>query len=127
MVLNRAPTLGEKASRIATTPATQYAAVEYTRVAAMTPMFSPYVVVPDPPKAPARVVATPSAMSARPVYLLTEASVIVATPRTWPTFSAISTSTTGRNIAMTLHVPGEAKSATWNSGRPIHAALSTAE
>ena len=36
-----APTFGENASRIANVPATQYAAVEYTRVAAMTPMFSP--------------------------------------------------------------------------------------
>src|SRR6478752_10730920 len=124
--LNTAPTTGDSDSRIAKTPATQYAAVEYTRVAAITPMFSPYVVVPEPPKVPASTVAAPSAMSARPVYLLTEDSVMVATPRTCPTFSAMSTSTTGRNIAMTLHVPGEAKSASWNSGRPTHGALSTA-
>src|SRR5689334_5671371 len=65
--LNTAPTTGDSDSRIANTPATQYAAVEYTRVAAITPMFSPYVVVPDPPKVPARAVAAPSAISARPV------------------------------------------------------------
>ena len=35
-----APTFGHSASTMATTAATQYAAVEYTRVAAMTPMFS---------------------------------------------------------------------------------------
>ncbi len=35
-----APNFGEKASTTAVSAATQYAAVEYTRVAAMTPMFS---------------------------------------------------------------------------------------
>ena len=125
MVLNTAPTFGDRLSTMAVRPATQYTAVEYTRVAAMTPMFSPYVVVPDPPKVPASVVATPSAISARPVERLAVASVIAATPRTCPTFSATSTSTTGRNIAMTDHVCGVMKSARWNSGRPIHGAAST--
>src|SRR6185295_5351268 len=35
-----APTLGHNDNEIATAAATQYAAVEYTRVAAITPMFS---------------------------------------------------------------------------------------
>ena len=35
------PNLGDMLSRIAVMPATQYAAVEYTRVDAITPMFSP--------------------------------------------------------------------------------------
>lgn len=48
--------------------------------------------------------------------------VMVATPRMWPTFSATSTSTTGRNIASVDHVPGAAKSGTWNCGTPIQAA-----
>src|SRR6478752_6871858 len=123
--LNTAPTTGESDSRIAKTPATQYAAVEYTRVAAMTPMFSPYVVVPEPPKVPASTVAAPSAMSARPVYWFTDDSVMVATPRTCPTFSAMSTSTTGRNIAMTLHVPGLPNVGNAKVGRPIHWPSST--
>ncbi|GAA1730502.1 hypothetical protein GCM10009746_10820 [Microbacterium paludicola] len=78
--------------------------------------------MPDPPPRPARVVAAPSAMSARPVCWFTELSVMVATPRTWPTFSATSTSTTGRNIAIADHVPPEAKSGRWNSGTPSQSA-----
>ena len=35
-----APSLGEQPSRIAVSAATTYAAVEYTLVAAITPMFS---------------------------------------------------------------------------------------
>ena len=41
IVLITAPKAGENDNRMANAPATQYAAVEYTRVAAMTPMFSP--------------------------------------------------------------------------------------
>src|SRR5258705_181929 len=62
-----APTLGHGDTAMATAAATKYAAVEYTGVAAMTPMFSAYVVVADPPPKPANVVATPSAASTRPI------------------------------------------------------------
>jgi hypothetical protein len=44
-----APTFGHSNSAMASAAATQYAAVEYTRVAAMTPMFSACVVVAEPP------------------------------------------------------------------------------
>ena len=44
------------------------AAVEYTLVAAITPMFSPYVVVPEPPPKPAMVVPRPSANRAVPIW-----------------------------------------------------------
>src|SRR5213078_37620 len=74
-----APTLGHSDSTIATAAATQYAAVEYTRVAAITPMFSAYVVVAEPPPRPASVVATPSAASARPINGSMSVRVI------WPT------------------------------------------
>ena len=37
-------------------------------VAAITPMFSAYVVTPVPPAAPETIVATPSPMNARPMY-----------------------------------------------------------
>ena len=46
------------------------------RVAAITPMFSAYVVVPAPPNAPATVVPTPSPMKARPRSLSRSAPVI---------------------------------------------------
>jgi len=41
--------------------------VEYTRVAAITPMFSAYVVVGEPPIAEESAVPRPSANSARPM------------------------------------------------------------
>ena len=69
-------------------------------------MFSAYVVVPEPPPAPASVVARPSARSAFPISSSRFFPVIAATALTCPTFSAISTSTTGRNkmIALPLNV-----------------------
>ena len=66
-------------------------------------------------------------MSALPVEALTDLSVMAATARTWPTFSAMSTSTTGRNIAIADQVPADAKSARWKVGSPIQSAFSTAE
>ena len=49
--------------------------------------------------------------------------VIADTDFTWPTFSAIRMNTTGRNRP---RVDG-AKLGAWNSGKPIQAALLTAE
>ena len=89
----------------------------------MTPMFSPYVVVPDPPPEPATMVATPSASSARPVRSFRAGSVICATPRMCPTFSATSTSTTGMNAGSTVQAP---RSGPCSVGSPTQAASSTA-
>src|SRR5690625_7950506 len=61
MVRSSSPNFGEKESRTAKIAATQYAAVENTRVAVITPMFSPYVVVAEPPAEHAIIVARPSA------------------------------------------------------------------
>ena len=77
----------------------------------------------DPPNRPASVLATPSAVSARPVCrLIVGSPVIVATPRTWPTFSAMSTRMTGRKIGRRLHETGSPKAGKWNSGSPTHGA-----
>src|SRR5258708_28415006 len=83
-----APTLGHRDNEMATAAAIQYAAVEYTRVAAMTPMFSAYVVVAEPPPKPANVVATPSAANARPIIRSTSVAVLWPTHFTCPLFSA---------------------------------------
>ena len=123
MVLIAAPNFGTNASRIAMKPAIQYSAVEYTLVAAMTPMFSAYVVVPEPPPRPARVVARPSENSARPMTGLRSCPVIADTDFTCPMFSAMRTMTTGRNTA---HTEGLIEGAT-NCGRPTQAALEIAE
>src|SRR5690606_38554627 len=122
IVAMSAPNFGDSDSTSAVAAATQYAAVEYTRVAAMTPMFSAYVVVPDPPPTPASVVARPSAKSARPVRSSRFLPVIAATDFTWPTFSAISTSTTGTNRPSTA----TSNVGVTNSGKPIHAASRSA-
>ena len=122
MVATAAPNLGRKARAIAVRPATQYAAVEYTRELAMTPMFSAYVVVPTPPPRPEKVVERPSAIRARPVSGSRSRLVIRPTVLTWPMFSAISTSTTGRNSGSTWRL----NSGAWNGGRPTQAASPTA-
>ena len=87
----------------------------------MTPMFSAYVVVPDPPPIPARVVATPSARRARPVTGSRSAPVMAATDFTCPTFSATSTTTTGMKRPSTAM----SKVGVVNCGRPTHAASRT--
>ena len=113
-----APNFGDMLSTSAPMAATQYAAVEYTRVAAITPMFSAYVVVPDPPPRPANVVASPSASSARPITGSRSLPVIAETDFTWPTFSAISTNTTGRKRPRTE----ASNDGVTKSGSPTHAA-----
>src|ERR1700754_2809610 len=118
-----APTLGHNDNTMATAAATQYAAVEYTRVAAITPMFSAYVVVAEPPPKPANVVATPSAAIARPITGSTSISVIWPTDLTCPMFSATSAITAGRNIGKTATV----NVGVWNSGSPTHAAALMAD
>ena len=61
----------------------------------MTPMFSAYVVVGDPPTEVAITVPTPSAATARPITGSRSCPVISATALTWPTFSATSAITAG--------------------------------
>ena len=63
----------------------------------MTPMFSAYVVVGEPPNALASAVARPSAPMARPMYGSRSSPVISATALTWPVFSAISAMTPGQD------------------------------
>ena len=91
-------------------------------MAAITPMFSAYVVVPDPPPSPARVVAMPSASSARPVSGSRSLPVIAATDFTWPTFSATRTNTTGTNSPSTARL----KVGVVNVGSPNQPAARTA-
>ena len=85
-------------------PAITYAAVEYTRVAAMTPMFSACVVVGEPPTALAMAVAKPSPAIARPMYGSRSSPVISATALTWPAFSATSAMTPGRTRTMNVRL-----------------------
>src|SRR6476620_1204704 len=61
----------------------------------MTPMFSAYVVVGDPPTEVAITVPMPSAATARPITGSRSCPVISATAFTWPTFSATSAMTAG--------------------------------
>src|SRR6478735_8887398 len=117
------PNFGEKLSTTAKVPATQYAAVEYTLVAAMTPMFSAYVVVPEPPPKPASTVAAPSASSARPETPSRFWPVIADTDFTWPMFSATRTRTTGTKRPTTPRW----NSGVWKWGRPTQAAASILE
>src|SRR5919202_284353 len=98
-----APNLGENPKRMATVAATTYAAVEYTRVAAITPMFSAYVVVGDPPTDDATTVPRPSAAMARPMYGSRLAPVISATALTWPVFSAMRAMTAGMTSSTNAH------------------------
>ncbi|CAB4769194.1 unannotated protein [freshwater metagenome] len=65
-------------------------------------MFSAYVVVPDPPPAPASVVEIPSAKRAMPIWSSRFFPVMAETALTCPTFSAMSTSTTGKKSAIAL-------------------------
>ena len=61
----------------------------------MTPMFSAYVVVGEPPTDEAMTVPTPSAAIARPMYGSRSRLVIAATALTCPVFSATSAMTAG--------------------------------
>src|SRR3954454_17430569 len=61
----------------------------------MTPMFSAYVVVGEPPTEDAMTVPNPSAAIARPMYGSRLVFVISATALTWPVFSAMRAMTPG--------------------------------
>src|SRR5215475_5672734 len=61
----------------------------------MTPMFSAYVVVGEPPTSDASAVPTPSPMKARPTYGSRSSPVISETALTCPEFSASSAMTEG--------------------------------
>ena len=89
----------------------------------MTPMFSAYVVVPEPPNMPDSVVATPSPMNERPISGSRSSSVIVATAFTCPAFSASSTSSTAGTIS-TIARP--LNSGVTKSGNPNQSAAWTA-
>ena len=66
----------------------------------MTPMFSAYVVVGEPPTAEVITVPTPSAATARPSTGSRSVLVISATALTWPMFSATSAITAGSTSRM---------------------------
>ena len=70
----------------------------------MTPMFSAYVVVGEPPTPVAMAVAKPSAASARPIIGSRFVPVISATAFTWPAFSAIRAMTPGRTRTMNVRL-----------------------
>ena len=89
------------------------------RVAAITPMFSAYVVTPVPPTAPLTIVATPSPMKARPMYWSRFLPVMAVTALMWPRFSATRMMTTGTISSMA----GALNTGAWNCGRPNQAAL----
>ncbi len=91
-------------------------------VAAITPMFSAYVVVGDPPTALVSTVATPSAVTARPTYGSRSVPVISPTAFTCPMFSAINAITAGRTSS-TAEV---LKSGAWKLGSPNQGAEDTA-
>ena len=86
----------------------------------MTPMFSAYVVVPEPPPNPASTVAAPSAIRARPETPSRFWPVMADTDFTWPMFSATSTRTTGTNRPSTPMW----NSGVWKWGSPTQAAAS---
>lgn len=65
--------------------------------------------------------ARPSAVSVRPTMWSRFLPVMVPTLVTWPTFSASSTTITGRKIGSRPRL----NSGWWNSGRPSHAASRT--
>lgn len=88
----------------------------------MTPMFSSYVVVPDPPPEPASTVATPSPKNARPISRSRSRPVTAATALTCPAFSATSTTTTGATSTAARQV----KVGACRSGSPTHAASASA-
>lgn len=67
------------------------------------------------------MVEMPSAKSARPVMSSRSRPVMAATDLTCPMFSAMRTTTTGRNMART----DGSKVGVWKVGRPNHDALST--
>ena len=66
----------------------------------MTPMFSAYVVVGEPPTRWTSTVPKPSAAIARPITGSRSSPVISATALTWPMFSAISAITPGSTSRM---------------------------
>src|SRR2546421_737350 len=66
----------------------------------MTPMFSAYVVVGEPPTKLVSAVPTPSAAMARPITGSRSVCVISATALTCPVFSAISAITDGSTSRM---------------------------
>src|SRR6266487_3360692 len=70
----------------------------------MTPMFSAYVVVGDPPASEAIAVPTPSPMNARPTYGSRSSPVISETAFTCPEFSASSAITEGITSRMNVNL-----------------------
>jgi hypothetical protein len=108
----------------------------------MTPMFSAYVVVGEPPTADATAVPRPSPINARPRYGSRSWPVISETAFTWPEFSASRAITDGitsrtkvslnagrcgpvsvPNVGLTT-VPGSPIHAAWAT--PLHSMRGTA-
>src|SRR3954453_18779771 len=99
----------------------------------MTPMFSAYVVVGDPPNADASAVPTPSPNSARPREGSRSSPFISETAFTFPEFSAMSATTLGSTSRMNVREnagpwkPGTGRPLTIlsPSGRPSQGAEET--
>src|SRR5690242_4902793 len=101
----------------------------------MTPMFSAYVVVGEPPTSEARAVPTPSPMNARPRYGSRSSPVISDTALTCPEFSASSAITDGitsrmnaiLNVGRCGPVSGPKTGLTMVLGSPSHDAWKTCD
>src|SRR3954453_4379029 len=89
----------------------------------MTPMFSAYVVVGEPPTEVATTVATPSAAVERPRYGSRSRLGIALTAFTCPAFSAISAITAGSTSSEKL----TEKLGAVKFGRPNQSAFPTVE
>ncbi len=86
----------------------------------MTPMFSAYVVVGEPPTELVMTVARPSAAIARPITGSRSVPVISATALTWPAFSAISAITAGSTSRMKANLKsGRCQPATSLPSAPV--------
>src|ERR1041384_7036622 len=108
-------------------------AVKYILAAAMTPMFSAYVVVGEPPTSDASAVPRPSPTNARPRYGSRSSPVISETAFTWPEFSASRAITEGITSRMNVSlnagrcgpVSGLNVGLTIDFGTPSHGAWAT--
>ncbi|CAM5696477.1 hypothetical protein SANTM175S_01177 [Streptomyces antimycoticus] len=90
-------------------------------MAAMTPMFSEYVVLAGPPTEVEIMVAAPSAAIAVPSWSSSGSPIISPTAFTCPAFSAISAITTGSATS----TADQWKLGACSDGRPIQSALAT--
>jgi len=102
MLRMRAPMGGKKDMAMAMTAAPPMTQTLKTRVMAMTPMFSPYVVFGGPPSRPETAVATPSPASDRwsPGSFTSFCPTTFSVTMRWPMCSVMTTSEMGASVRM---------------------------